>query len=169
MIDVNGKKGPNRVGKDIQLSEGVAFSTCDNPIGDYCWSTDFQADRAVDTTEGSPDQKYDTVYADSTNYWAGAKKTCEEKGMELPTLDQLANLASTIYGTDIQRETYYDGAPKDEYKNALTFGYDYWSNEQYPGHTSNAYERYFSSTYSRYNWHNKYYSGLRAVCIGDRL
>ncbi len=34
MVDVNGKKGPNRVGKDIQLSSGVAFSTCDNPIGD---------------------------------------------------------------------------------------------------------------------------------------
>jgi len=166
VIDVNGKKGPNRVGKDIQLSEGVAFSTCDNPIGDYCWSTDFQADRAVDTTEGSPDQKYDTVFAHPTNYWAGAKKTCEEKGMELPTTEQLANIASTIYGADIQRETNYSGAPKDEYKNALTINNYYWSSEQYPDYTDRAYKRDFFSTNSTCNWTHKHYNSYRAVCVG---
>jgi len=166
MIDVNGKKGPNRVGKDIQLSEGVAFSTCDNPIGDYCWSTDFKP-TAVDTTEGSPDQKYDTVYANSYNYWAGAKKTCEEKGMELPTMAQLANLASTIYGTTIEPyQNYNSGLTiKDEYKNALTFGYYYWSSEQYDN-TDYACRRGFTSTDSVYYWRYKYYGNGRAVCVG---
>jgi len=172
MIDVNGKKGPNRVGKDIQLSEGVAFSTCDNPIGDYCWSTDFQP-TAVDTRAGSEDQKYDTVYARSDNYWAGAKKTCEEKGMELPTMDQLANLASTIYGKTI--EPYKDyGEPYDRtalsiqkgYENALTFGYGYWSSEQYPDDTYHAYVRDLTSTSSSYNWYFKYtIYAARAVCV----
>jgi len=171
MIDVNGKKGPNRVGKDIQLSEGVAFSTCDNPIGDYCWSTDFAA-TAIDTTEGSPDQKYDTVWANSSNYWAGAKKTCEEKGMELPTMEQLANLASTIYGKTIEPyKNYgasYDGTAlsiQKGYENALTFGCGYWSSEQYPDNTLNAYRRYFNSTGSGYLWDSKGYSGGRAVCV----
>ena len=56
MVDVNGKKGPNRVGKDIELSSGVAFSTCDNPIGDMCWSTDFAANTAINTCD---DTTYD--------------------------------------------------------------------------------------------------------------
>jgi len=167
MIDVNGKKGPNRVGKDIQLSEGVAFSTCDNPIGDYCWSTDFAANTAIDTcTDTTYDETGSSNPYCSKNYWAGAKKTCEEKGMELPTMEQLADLASTIYGADIKRETWYSGAPKDEYKNALTIGYYYWSSEQYPDLTSDAYKRLFESTYSNYSWNNKDVSGYRAVCVG---
>jgi len=171
MIDVNGKKGPNRVGKDIQLSEGVAFSTCDNPIGDYCWSTDF-APTAIDTcTDTTYDETGSSNSMCSTNYWAGAKKTCKEKGMELPTPEQLANLASTMYGADIQRGTNYDGAPKDEYKNALTFGYNYWSSEQHPDNTYGAYVRGFHSADSGYGWGYKRESErfYRAVCIGDRL
>ena len=101
MVDVNGKKGPNRVGKDIQLSSGVAFSTCDNPIGDMCWSTDFLANTAIDTCDGT--SEYDKNYTSSvssdckTNYWAGAKKAGKEKGMVLPTMAQLAQLASELY------------------------------------------------------------------------
>jgi len=171
MIDVNGKKGPNRVGKDIQLSEGVAFSTCDNPIGDYCWSTDFQANRALDTAEGSPDQKYDTVYAHSTNYWAGAKKSCEEKGMRLPTMAELANLASTIYGKKIEPYKAYgasfDGTAlsiRPDYQNALQFG-DYWSSEQSPDNTDSAYKRDFLMMNSNFYWASKSSSYGRAVCI----
>jgi len=169
MIDVNGKKGPNRVGKDIQLSEGVAFSTCDNPIGDYCWSTDFAANTAIDTcTDTTYDETGSSNRFCSTNYWAGAKKTCEEKGMELPTMAQLANLASTIYGTTIEPYKNYNSGLtiKDEYKNALTFGYDYWSSEQYPDDTGYAYKRGFNSAYSYYDWNAKYYSDYRAVCVG---
>jgi len=172
MIDVNGKKGPNRVGKDIKLSEGVAFSTCDNPIGDYCWSTDFEP-TAIDTcTDTTYDETGSSNSRCSTNYWAGAKKTCEEKGMELPTMDQLANLASTIYGTTI--EPYKDywgslhGTPlsiQKGYENALTFGYDYWSSEQDPDYTSKAYVRGFLSTDSYCTWGGKSYSTNRAVCV----
>jgi len=167
MIDVNGKKGPNRVGKDIQLSEGVAFSTCDNPIGDYCWSTDF-APTAIDTcTDTTYDETGSSNPYCSTNYWAGAKKTCEEKGMELPTLDQLANLASTIYGTTIEPDKSYSSGLtiKDEYKNALTFS-SYWSSEQYPDNANRTYCRSFDSTYSERGWNYRDNSPTRAVCVG---
>ena len=72
MVDVNGKKGPNRVGKDIELSSGVAFSTCDNPIGDMCWSTDFRANMAINTCSSSEysylEQNHGTYCGN--NYWA---------------------------------------------------------------------------------------------------
>ena len=90
MVDVNGKKGPNRVGKDIQLSSGVAFSTCDNPIGDMCWSTEFQANRAINTCDGSEYEDLDSYGSSNswcdTNYWAGAKLSCQEKGLQSNTL-----------------------------------------------------------------------------------
>ena len=93
MIDVNGKKSPNRVGKDILLSNAT-ISTCDNPIGDICFSTDFQS-TALDTT--LDENKPLDSYRHQTNYFAGALKACSEKNMSLPTLEQLAQIANEIY------------------------------------------------------------------------
>ena len=177
MVDVNGKKGPNRVGKDIQLSSGVAFSTCDNPIGDMCWSTEFQANRAIDTCAGSEYEDMEQNHGSncSTNYWAGAKLSCQEKGMELPTRAQLAQLASNLY-VDSNGDEVTIGASedksnlkvKDEYKDnpPLTLGYRYWSSEE--GGAGYAYRRLFYTTTSRWGGYStKSYSGNRAVCLGS--
>ena len=173
MVDVNGKKGPNRVGKDIQLSSGVAFSTCDNPIGDMCWSTDF-APTAIDTCS---DTTYDEHGTDNpycaTNYWAGAIKACKEKGMELPTLAQLAQLASEIYlkgGEAVHFDantTFYSGLTvKDQYKNAFTFA-TYWSNEE--ACASHSYKREFDTTSSGYinSWASKSLEFARTICVSN--
>ena len=178
MVDVNGKKGPNRVGKDIELSSGVAFSTCDNPIGDMCWSTDFVANTAIDTCS---DTTYDKHGTDnqfcSTNYWAGAIKACKDKGMELPTRAQLAQLASNLYvdsnGNEVTIGANEDKSNlkvKDEYKNnpPLTLGYYYWSSEEYVA--SRAYTRGFhtSGTDGVDNyWYYKNDSRYRAICVSN--
>ena len=140
MVDVNGKKGPNRVGKDIQLSSGVAFSTCDNPIGDMCWSTEFRANRAINTCEGSEYEDMEEMHGDycSTNYWAGAKLTCQEKGMSLPTSAQLTQLAQALYvkldGTEATiTEGYVEGLKvRDQYKDnpPIPIGFCNWSSEE---------------------------------------
>ena len=181
MVDVNGKKGPNRVGKDIQLSSGVAFSTCDNPIGDMCFSTDFAANTPIDTCDGT--SEYDKNYTSSvssnckTNYWAGAIKACRDKGMELPTRAQLAQLASNLYvdsnGDEVTIGANEDKSNlkvKDEYKDnpPLTLGSSYWSSEEYSA--SGAYCRYFnaSSTYGYDDyWNSKHYSDGRAICVSN--
>ena len=176
MVDVNGKKGPNRVGKDIQLSSGVAFSTCDNPIGDMCWSTDFAANTPLDTTL-EENQQYDPNYAFVRNYWAGAKKACKDKGMSLPTLAQLAQLASNLYvdseGNAVTigaKEGRYNLKLKDEYKDnpPITLG-DYWSSEDYgAADNTNTHHRYFRTTSSaRNNGYYKYFSGPRAICVSN--
>ena len=179
MVDVNGKKGPNRVGKDIELSSGVAFSTCDNPIGDMCWSTDFAANTAINTCD---DTTYDPNGSANSycanNYWAGAKLSCQEKGMELPTRAQLAQLASELYVNSSDGSAVTIGATenkfnlkvKDEYKDnpPLTLGYYYWSSEE--GNANNAYYRNFapSNTYGNGNyWDYKYLSGNRAICVSN--
>ena len=179
MVDVNGKKGPNRVGKDIQLSSGVAFSTCDNPIGDMCWSTDFVANRAIDTCVGSEYEDLEEQHGSycSTNYWAGAKLTCKEKNMTLPTRAQLAQLASNLYvdtnGNDITIGAMEDKSSgtiklKDQYKDnpPLTIGSSYWSSEEYS--TNNfAYSRSFGSSFSYWNNSTKNDNGRRALCISN--
>ena len=180
MIDVNGKKGPNRVGKDIKLSEGVAFSTCDNPIGDLCLSTEFAANTAINTCDGSEFLEWDTTGSSNSycanNYWAKAKQTCSEKGMTLPTRAQLAQLANAIYTKDGSplNISYNQNATglvvKPEYANSLTFGYYYWSSEQPSGDVISVYRRCFNSTstdgddnYSS----TKRSNSLRAVCFGS--
>ncbi len=178
MVDVNGKKGPNRVGKDIQLSSGVAFSTCDNPIGDMCWSTAFLANRAIDTCVGSQYEDMEEQHGSycSTNYWAGAKLTCQEKGMSLPTSAQLTQLAQALYvnsdGTEATiDESYITGLKvRDQYKDnpPIPIGYFYWSSEEYSA--LNAYGRGFSTTAtdgSDCHWSSKRGSGRRAVCISN--
>ena len=177
MVDVNGKKGPNRVGKDIELSSGVAFSTCDNPIGDMCWSTDFQP-TAINTCD---DTTYDpsgssNAYC-STNYWAGAIKACKDKGMELPTRAQLAQLASNLYvdsnGNEVTigaTENKSNLKVKDEYKDnpPLTLGYYYWSSEEH--NANNAYYRYFYTSSTDGNdisWLYKGNSVNRAICVSN--
>ena len=179
MVDVNGKKGPNRVGKDIQLSSGVAFSTCDNPIGDMCWSTAF-APTAINTcSDGTEEDKAYDPTGDanaccSTNYWAGAVKSCRDKGMSLPTRAQLAQLASELYvdrsGNDITfaEDSIRSGIQlREQYKATptLTLSYNYWSSDEYD--TSHAYDRYFGSSSSNWNKFSKNKSTYRALCISN--
>ena len=174
MVDVNGKKGPNRVGKDIQLSSGVAFSTCDNPIGDMCWSTEFAANTAIDTTLDE-NKQYDENYAYSSNYWAGAKKACKDKGMELPTRAQLAQLASNLY-VDSNGDAVTIGATenksnlkvKEVYQENPPIKYDgstYWSSEE--NDAGNAYYRYFNTYGSGHYWSTKRTSNGRAICVSN--
>ena len=185
MVDVNGKKGPNRVGKDIELSSGVAFSTCDNPIGDMCWSTEFAANTAINTcSDGTEEDKAYDPTGDSndycsTNYWAGAKKACDQKGMELPTRAQLAQLASELYVNSSDGSAVTIGANEDKtglkVKEAYQEnppikydGYNYWSSEE--NGANGAYGRVFYTSYTGGGdgyWNLKYNSYSRAICVSN--
>ena len=180
MVDVNGKKGPNRVGDDIALKGQISLSNCDNPIGDMCWSTDF-VNTAIDTCDGT--SEYDKNFTSSvssycsTNYWAGAKKACSDMGMSLPTRAQLAQLASEIYlksdGSAVtinEKEDYSLGdlQIKDEYKDPppLTLDSNYWSSEE---RGNGAYFRGFfnSNTTGSDYWRGSKYTGDRVICISN--
>ena len=171
MIDVNGKKSPNRVGKDILLSNAT-ISTCDNPIGDMCWSTDFQP-IAIDTSKAEY-QQYDSNYAYAgSNYWAGAKKTCSDMKMSLPTSKQLTQLAQDLYvksdGSEANITTGYSSVKglkvREEYKDnpPITLGYGYWYTAVHD--YSNAYCRDFGLTSTDNKPVRKNSNSIRAVCF----
>ena len=174
MVDVNGKKGPNRVTQDIALVGQIALSNCDNPIGDMCWSTDF-APTPLDTTLDE-NKQYDENSARTNNYWAGAKKACSDMEMSLPNRAQLAQLASNLYvdtnGNDITigaTENMHMGTIKvrDQYKDnpPFTINSRYWSSEDYSA--DYAYYRYFDSTDSGLSYFTKNISLHRALCISN--
>ena len=173
MVDVNGKKGPNKVGDDIALKGQISLSNCDNPIGDMCFSTDF-APTPLDTTLDE-NKQYDENYAITNNYWAGAKKACSDMEMSLPNRAQLAQLASNLYvasdGSEITIGAMEDKNSgtikvKDEYKDnpPLTLGYYYLSSEDF--NAGYVYNRSFDTTGSYWYGNNKDYRG-RAVCLGS--
>ena len=181
MVDVNGKKGPNKVGDDIALEGQIALSTCDNPIGDMCWSTSFYP-TAIDTCSDTTWDEHgtDNNYCD-TNYWAGAKKACSDMGMSLPTRAQLAQLASELYvdteGNKVTIGENEDRGPlkiKDEYsKNppiSLSGNY-YWSSTEY--NASYAHDRNFTvddTNGSDLGWrgmNGKDGDNNRAICLGS--
>ena len=179
MVDVNGKKGPNKVTKDIKLIGQISLSNCDNPIGDMCFSTDFNP-TPIDTTLDE-NKQYDENYAVTNNYWAGAKKACADMGMSLPTRTQLAQLVSNLY-VDSNGNTVTIGISehkrglkiKDEYKSnpPLTLGGSYWSSEDGAGRY-HAFYRGFDSTSTASGGANGDGSGIkdegyyRAICISN--
>ena len=179
MVDVNGKKGPNKVTKDIKLIGQISLSNCDNPIGDMCFSTDFKP-TPIDTTLDE-NKQYDENYAVTNNYWAGAKKACADMGMSLPTRTQLAQLVSNLYvdsngnAVTIGISEYKSGLKiKDEYKSnpPLTLGGSYWSSEDGAG-LYHAFYREFNSTSTSSGGANGDGSGIkdegyyRAICISN--
>ena len=85
--------------------------------------------------------------------------------MSLPTMDQLAQLASTIYGQKIEPyQVYSDLRVQEGYKKALTFG-SYWSSELFQSNGYGVYVRSILGTYSASGNGAKDGSRTRAVCI----
>lgn len=107
VMDVNGGRGPNteNATKDIRGFRGAKFAK-----GSNCTGTEFEMGgttvcylgKTYDTinctssNSSSPDYKYckPTPSGKSTDYWAGAKKACEDMGMQLPSASVLSNLYS---------------------------------------------------------------------------
>ena len=178
LIDVNGKKGPNRVGDDIQL-KNATISTCDMKFQDKCIAaSDIYPTTAINTCDGSPDLQYDdrgsTNDVCSNNHWAGAKKACAEIGMHLSTSQELADVATYIYkqGNPIQwNESRYsitlDADRAAELNWSAKSNWCYWSSE--PASSWGAHGRYFYdvSTIWAGDFPSVTFFGNRARCFGD--
>ena len=99
--------------------------------------------------------------------------------MELPTREQLAQLASELYvnssdGSAVTigaAEDKYNLKVKDEYKDnpPLTLNINYWSSEE--ASADNAYRRYFDTSYTGGSDGNRSYkyggSHYRAICVSN--
>jgi type II secretory pathway pseudopilin PulG len=99
MMDVNGFAKPNKIGKDIfEVNATLKSSLCSGvEVGSLCVaSSDVYSYSTVDTCDGT--SSYDSNFTSAVsgscnnNYWAGAKKYCDDIGMRLPTRAELNSL-----------------------------------------------------------------------------
>ena len=155
VMDVNGFKGPNseaRNGKqyDIRSFKVAKFSKgcAGNDISGIGCVYQLPSFSAI--KDGSSDmQKYDPKWDWGDNYWAGAKKACDDVGMSLPDISKLRSL--------------YEQSKKDPSLGLPTDGW-FWSSSE-DGAYDRAYIVGFGSggTYASFKDDSLY----KVLCVGD--
>ena len=160
VMDVNGFKGPNseaRNGKqyDIRSFKVAKFSKgcAGNEIkGVGCV---YQLPSYSPIKAGSDEMdKWDpewnkSDYSDRDNYWAGARKACEEIGMSLPDNSKLRSIYAKVIA-----HSYSSGIPE---------GY-YWSSNEYGSCETGVMRSYDGAIF---NTAEKYESDNKVLCVGD--
>ena len=163
VMDVNGFKGPNseaRNGKqyDIRSFKVARFSKgcAGNEIkglGCVYQLPSYSPIKAGDPEMDKWDPNWTTEKVGSylskfDNYWAGAKKACDDIGMSLPDESKLQSI--------------YKAAQKDSSLGLPTSG-DFWSSsESHVGYSSTV---HFGGGDTYPNGHNC--NGFEALCVGD--
>ena len=159
VMDVNGFKGPNseaRNGKQYDIrsfkvakfSKGCAGNEIKG-VGCIYRIPSYSPIKAYSDEMDKYDSKWNTtVWKGYDNYWAGAKKTCDDIGMSLPDKSKLQSL--------------YQAGQKDSSLGLPTSGW-FWSSSETSA--TSAYGMSFSGGYTGYD--GKDYSYGRVLCIGD--
>ena len=164
VMDVNGFKGPNseaRNGKQYDIrsfkvarfSKGCAGNDI-NDIGCVYQLPSYSPIKAgsEEMDKWDPNWTIENLGRDALkdNYWAGAKKACDDIGMSLPDKSKL-------------RSIYL--ANKKDSSLGLPIEVPFWSssdvNEVSAGYVIFSYNYMFPSTKT------KYYSGFKVLCVGD--
>ena len=158
VMDVNGFKGPNseaRNGKqyDIRSFKVAKFSKgcAGNDINGF--GCVYQLPAYSPIKGGSEemdkwDPRWNAAGYGDDNYWAGAKKACDELGMSLPNISKLQSI--------------YQAGKKDPSLGLPTSGY-FWSSSEY--YTSGAYGVYFDNGRTYYIFNSDSY--VKVLCVGD--
>ena len=159
VMDVNGFKGPNseaRNGKQYDIrsfkvakfSKGCAGNTIDG-IGCVYQLPSYSPIKAGSDEMDKYDPNWNkTAFASEDNYWAGAKKACDDIGMSLPDKSKLQSI--------------YEAGQKDSSLGLPTSGW-FWASSEYIITSSDSVD--FRDGYTGANGKN--HSRIKALCVGD--
>ncbi|MBR5518071.1 MAG: hypothetical protein IKV86_03495, partial [Clostridia bacterium] len=87
IFDINGKNGPNRIGKDVRtLNSILGYKTYSATYINKSACEDLKKRKLVNGC----------IY--DNDYFAGAVKKCNDVGLHLPSMQTLANIAGATYG-----------------------------------------------------------------------
>ena len=160
------------------LGDKKAIGFC---ISEVANSSTFAKDHVIDCTASSTDP-YKTEFCNgngnfSADYWATAKKYCNDQNSQLISRIQLTKLADYLYGasgtgefsTTADTDKFGGGLLQTDKALAISslFTPDFWAWSSFIGNGNNAYTRYFASS----NSYDKYYEGNRggndllAICV----
>ena len=158
-MDVNGFKGPNseaRNGKQYDIrsfkvakfSKGCAGKEISG-LGCVQQLASYSPIKAGSEEMDKWDPNWNkTEYASRDNYWAGAKKACDDIGMSLPDDSKLVSI--------------YKAGKKDSSLGLPTFGW-FWGSSEYG--TSEADRVSLNDGLPSYGY--KYDSYHKVLCVGD--
>ena len=183
LYDVSGNKNPNTNGKDIgkinvENLAGVTGCMIDpNLVGGMCISQILGPENGgygpltkAECEAQKGDLGISACYFES-DYWAGAVKACGVSNM--PSQDQLTELAKYVYGTDSINSSGYtydvtlDTTKAAQFLSASPYSTHFyvWSGQEYS--QSSAYPRYFGSAYTNCDYYHRGDDNVLAVCLGD--
>ncbi len=181
LYDVSGYKNPNTLGKDVNQNANVTDLGCMiNPdlVGGMCISQILGPQNGgygpltkaeCETQKG--ELGINECYWNN-DYWAGAVKACGGVS-NMPSPDQLTQLANYIYNTDVSSSGTTNSLAMDTTKAAHFLSASQYSNQFYvwSGPESSydcAGSRYFTPTYTGWGgYSSRYTSNTLAVCLGD--
>ena len=172
VFDWNGSSKPNKLGEDI-LTIGLAAglgTDCAFEVNGKCFTAAFTptplTKAECEAEKGKLGIK-NCWYND--DYWAGAVKQCGGVS-KMPTMEDLAKLATELYGTTVGRNDDIRNLTLDTSKaSSLGFtgeSFRVWMDGEYP-YGDAAYYRIFESSHTYYRYDHRSYSDFQAVCIGD--
>ena len=185
LYDVTGNKNPNKYGEKsdiyaINVTELAGTTGCAiNPdlVGGMCISqilapgTGYSALTYAECTEAKNNGEIDVdACYNGNDYFAGAVKACGGKKANLPSQDQLTQLAKYVYGTDsINSSDYTNDLALDTTKasqflsGSSSVCFLVWSGQEDSGY--GAYGRYFYSTHTYWINTSRDISYKLAVCL----
>ena len=176
VYEINGTGKPNKLSNDVVLFNANKLgNACAFEVNGKCFGAPFTptplTEAECEAEKGNLGIRYCRY---NTDYWAGAVKQCGGVS-KMPTMDDLAKLASQLYKGNPTINAYSDHPNLQWDQDAATAlgftssGFYLLSGEEY--NSDRAYSRDFYSAASGY--HNGYrhrydsYSGTQAVCIAD--
>lgn len=174
VFDINGGNKPNKLSEDVVLFNANGLgNSCALEIGNKCFGAPFTPTPVTkaECLEMVASGKYGIKACNYENdYWAGAVKQCGGIA-NMPTMADLGKIASAIYEGNPSI-----GAKED--KSGLTYkagtasslglpepSFYLWSGEE--DSARHAYRRGFGPTSSSWDYGNRNFSILQAVCLGD--
>ena len=180
VFDWNGGARPNKLGDDVTLlgmASGLG-SSCAFEVNGTCYTAPFTptplTEAECEAQKSALGIKECCPWCRNRDYWAGAVKACKDQGKKLPTMAQLAELASQMYVGNpsigaINDESYIKFDPNSSVSKALGLkpSFALWSGNEY--RSEKAYSRYFGTTFTQALWTNVYRndSFYQAVCLGE--
>ena len=177
LYDTDGFKNPNTSSKDLRSINVASLggSNCYAEVNGVCFASAPFSPAGLTFAEceaikGDLGLQY-CYNGSSPDYFAGAVKKCKNEGKRLPNQNELAQIASYIYDTNVTPSGQTNATRDDDKASKLGFkvtsdsSFYVWAGQE--GSSYYAYLRHFNPSYTNWYGDNRHYSILQAVCVGD--
>ena len=174
VFDINGAKGPNKLGTDVRTMNSLLGMV---KLSSYDALSQAECEKYKD--ELDIHECYDGSRGMDGDQWAGAVKACHDLGMHLPSPATLAQIATLQYGVqigandkvafDYSTAQYfripYKPTPSG-YSSPITGLNDtYWTSQEES--KTRAANRWFTNALTGPNYYNERFLGSKTICLGD--